>query len=130
MFSAAVGSRPRWSQGAEIAGAAFSEPGWAWRKPAEGSEPTDFPGGRPAGASLTLEGNVEWPWEALRLSVQDSWAWLRALCVRGPAGTEQQARVARGSWKAPPGAAFDEAAMMGQQLVRASLGPQEPQVIL
>ena len=49
----------RWSQGAKMAGAAFLEPGWAWRKPAEGSEPTDFLGRSQSRALLTSEGNVE-----------------------------------------------------------------------
>ena len=35
-----------------------------------------------------------------------------------------------GFWKAPLGAAFDQAPMMGQQFVRASLGPWESQIIL
>ena len=38
--------------------------------------------------------------------------------------------MATGFWKAPLGAAFDQAPVMGQQFVRASLGPWESQIIL
>lgn len=60
--------------------------------------PTDSPGGKPARMALTLEGNVDQCWEAVRLGVQRSWAWL-GRCVLWRAREQyRQAGDATGPW--------------------------------
>lgn len=70
---------------------------------------------------MTLEGSVEWPWEALRLRAQGSRTGAMPCVSRCLCGQNRQAGETIGSRKAPLGAAFspDKVPVMRQQFVGA-----------